>query len=89
MPKDLYIKEISLKRDKIENYNQYPFSLPIIRHLDTLKLSKNVSIIVGENGSGKSTLLEAIAVNLGFNPDVALRTLFFHPMTLIHHCLTM
>lgn len=77
MPKDLFIKEISLKRDKIENYNQYPFSLPIIRHLDTLKLSKNVSIIVGENGSGKSTLLEAIAVNLGFNPEGGTKNFVF------------
>src|SRR5690606_943860 len=46
---------------------EYPFSIPSIRTLGTLKLRKNVTFFVGENGSGKSTLLEAIAYQCGFN----------------------
>ena len=64
-----YLKEISLKRDEIENFKRYPFSIPAVRELDSLTLGKEVTFFVGENGSGKSTLLEAIAVGLGFNPE--------------------
>ncbi len=41
--------------------NTFPFSLPVVRTLETLDLSAPVTLFVGENGSGKSTLLEAIA----------------------------
>ncbi len=47
----------------------YPFGIPAIAALNTLKFEKPVTFFVGENGSGKSTLLEAIAVNFGFNPE--------------------
>ena len=33
-----YLLEIKLKRDQILGLDQYPFSLPAVRHLDTLKL---------------------------------------------------
>jgi predicted ATPase len=39
----------------------YPFSLPVIRSLNTLEFKTPVSLFVGENGSRKSTLLEAMA----------------------------
>ncbi len=64
-----YLKKISLKRDRIESFHRYPFSIPAIRELDSLEFGKEVTFLVGENGSGKSTLLEAIAVALGFNPE--------------------
>ncbi|MDG4951273.1 AAA family ATPase [Weeksellaceae bacterium KMM 9724] len=68
--KDLpYIIDLSLKRHKIENKESYPFSIPAIRELETIKLGKEVTFFVGENGSGKSTLLEAIAISLGFNAE--------------------
>lgn len=68
--KDLpYIIDLSIKRDKIENKESYPFSIPAIRELETIKLGKEVTFFVGENGSGKSTLLEAIAISLGFNAE--------------------
>ncbi|WP_299399118.1 AAA family ATPase [uncultured Gelidibacter sp.] len=68
--KDLpYIIDLTLKRDKIENMESYPFSIPAIRELDSIKLGKEVTFFVGENGTGKSTLLEAIAVSLGFNAE--------------------
>jgi len=34
-----------------------------------IRLSKNVTFLVGENGVGKSTLVEGIAVAMGFNPE--------------------
>ena len=40
----------------------FPFSVPIIRHLERLDVGQPVTFLVGENGSGKSTLLEAIAL---------------------------
>jgi predicted ATPase len=39
----------------------FPFSVPIIRHLERLEVGQAVTFLVGENGSGKSTLLEAMA----------------------------
>lgn len=64
-----YIREVKINKEKIKNINEYPFSLPIIKGLERLKMHPNVTFIVGENGSGKSTLLEAIAVAYGFNPE--------------------
>ncbi|MCY7380069.1 MAG: AAA family ATPase [Gemmatimonadaceae bacterium] len=40
---------------------RFPFSVPVIRTLETLAFSTPVTFFVGENGSGKSTLLEGIA----------------------------
>jgi len=64
-----YVREVQLRRDKVTSFDQYPFSLPVVRHLDLLDLHPNVTFLVGENGSGKSTLLEAVAVAWGFNPE--------------------
>lgn len=64
-----YVREVKLRRDKIASFDQYPFSLPVVRRLDTLDLHPAVTFLVGENGSGKSTLLEAVAVAWGFNPE--------------------
>jgi predicted ATPase len=64
-----YVREVKLRKDKITSFDQYPFSLPVVRHLDTLDLHPAVTFLVGENGSGKSTLLEAVAVAWGFNPE--------------------
>ncbi len=64
-----FIRDIILKRDKIPSFEEYPFSLRVVRRLDTLALHPAVTFIIGENGSGKSTLLEAIAAAAGFNPE--------------------
>jgi predicted ATPase len=49
---------------------QFPFTLPFLAsgrfHLE---LTTAITVFVGENGTGKSTLLEAIAGNVGFNPE--------------------
>jgi predicted ATPase len=54
-----YVLAVKLRRDKVSSFEDYPFSLPVVRHLDTLELHPAVTFLVGENGSGKSTLLEA------------------------------
>lgn len=64
-----YLKEVSLKEKHIEHCDDYPFTIPAIRHLEKIVFNPSVTFIVGENGSGKSTLVEAIAVALGFNPE--------------------
>ena len=64
-----YVLSMKLRRDKISSFDKYPFSLPVVRHLDTLELHPSVTFLVGENGSGKSTLMEALAVAWGFNPE--------------------
>lgn len=57
--------------------SSYVFSLPVVRHLTGLKLTKPVTFFVGENGTGKSTLLEAMAVNYGLNPEGGSRNFNF------------
>lgn len=64
-----FLSQLQLLRDKVPSFDQYPFALTAIRHLDVLKFHPQVTFVVGENGSGKSTLLEAMAVSLGFNPE--------------------
>src|SRR5437773_7034057 len=66
---DLFVRSLVLKRDEVESFDVYPFSIPAIRQLDELKLDSRVTLFAGENGSGKSTLVEAIAVAAGFNPE--------------------
>lgn len=64
-----YYTSIRLKREEIENFERYPFSIPAIRNLDEIELDENVTFIIGENGTGKSTLIEAVAIHLGFNSE--------------------
>lgn len=64
-----YLKEISLKRDDIEDFEVYPLSIPSIARLKNISFHPDVTFIVGENGSGKSTLIEAIALSQGLGPE--------------------
>src|SRR5258708_17007086 len=64
-----YVSEIRLKREEVESFDRYPFSLAAVRPLERLELHPAVTFFIGENGSGKSTLLEAIAVACGFNAE--------------------
>jgi predicted ATPase len=64
-----YIAEIELKREEVESFDVYPFSLAAVSSLERLELHPQITFFVGENGSGKSTLLEAIAVSSGFNAE--------------------
>jgi predicted ATPase len=72
-----YISEIVLRREAVESFDRYPFSLSAVRPLETLQMHPAVTFFIGENGSGKSTLLEAIAVACGFNPEGGSRSFRF------------
>lgn len=65
----MFIKDISLKEKKIDDWERYPFNIPAVRKLGRLSFTENVTFLVGENGSGKSTIIEALAISLGFNPE--------------------
>ncbi|MDF2804352.1 MAG: putative ATPase [Anaerocolumna sp.] len=64
-----YLRSIELKSNDIKSFSKYPYCLPAIKNLSSLKLHPKVTFIIGENGSGKSTILEAIATAYGFNPE--------------------
>ena len=65
---NLFINRVKLNREKVDN-NKYPFNIKCLRSFDELKIDNSVTFFYGENGVGKSTLLEAIAINLGLNPE--------------------
>lgn len=64
-----FLSAVHLDRNQISSFDRYPFNLPAVSALHTLKIHPAVTFLVGENGSGKSTLLEATAVALGLNPE--------------------
>ncbi len=47
----------------------YFAQIPALKSLEQLTFDRPITFFMGENGSGKSTLLEAIAVQMGFNPE--------------------
>jgi predicted ATPase len=54
-----FLREITRRGDG--DPSRFPFSVPVVRALETLRVDSAVTFFVGENGSGKSTLLEGIA----------------------------
>jgi len=76
-----YLLEMQVLRDKVPSFDEYPFSLPVIRNLDQLTFHPAVTFIIGENGTGKSTLLEAIATAWGFNPEGGTKNFKFSTRT--------
>lgn len=81
-----YLREITLDRDAIESFDEYPFEIPAVRELDKLEFHPDVTFLVGENGTGKSTLIEAIAIMMGFGPEGGTRNVRFRTAdTPFHH----
>ncbi len=72
-----YILGLVLKRNTIESFSRYPFSIPAIAKLDEIEFHPNVTFFVGENGAGKSTLIEAIAIASALNPEGGSRNFTF------------
>ena len=62
---NLIVKKITIDRDKIENFDEYPFNIEIVKNFKELNFKAPVTFFVGENGVGKSTFIEALAVALG------------------------
>ena len=70
MLSDLHVCTVRLSRELPDD--SYLKNLPVVRNLKQmglLRFHSPVTFFVGENGVGKSTLIEAIAVNMGFNPE--------------------
>lgn len=65
-----YVTGLKLRRGLPEE--SYLNRLPVLKALlemEELPIRRPVTFLIGENGAGKSTLIEAIAVNMGFNPE--------------------
>jgi predicted ATPase len=60
----IHLRSLSIRRPEKES-RHFPFTVPIIQHLQELQFTAPVTFFVGENGSGKSTLLEALACAIG------------------------
>lgn len=56
-----HLRSVSLRGGTPSEDAPFPFTVPVIRQLETLEFAPTVTFLVGENGSGKSTLLEGIA----------------------------
>jgi predicted ATPase len=67
--KRTFLNAVRLERELVKSFDEYPFCVPAIQHLERLEFHPAVTFFIGENGSGKSTLLEAMAVKLGFNAE--------------------
>ena len=71
------LRRIALLRDRVGDWQRYPFVVPSIAGLRAIDVSSRVLFFVGENGSGKSTLLEAIALACGFGREGGTRNFSF------------
>ncbi len=74
---DQYINKITLKRELVKDYSQYPFSVAAVKTLSSLSLKAPVTFFVGDNGTGKSTMIEAMAVSYGLNPEGGSKNIVF------------
>jgi predicted ATPase len=63
------LKKITLLRDRVDDWESYPFVVATIGGLQELVLRSRICFFAGENGTGKSTLLEAIAAHYGFGRE--------------------
>lgn len=61
-----YLRRVWLDRSRVEDWEAYPFCLPVFRDEFDHSFDSAITIIVGENGTGKSTILEGIAGLAGF-----------------------
>lgn len=69
MKHPLFVRSISIRRDRGGVFERYPFTVPVVRNLEELVFRSQVTFLIGENGSGKSTLIEALALACGFNAE--------------------
>ena len=60
----VFLSALRRRPDAAIDRRRFPWSLPLVRDLETLEFTTPVTFLVGENGSGKSTLLEGIAAGM-------------------------
>ncbi len=71
------LREIRIQKEKVKDWEEYPFSIPVIKNLNEIQFKSKICFFVGENGSGKSTLLEGIAENYGLGREGGSRNISF------------
>lgn len=69
MPSKRYIDELVLLKDRIENWDEYPYNVPSIRNLKSIRFTSPVTFLLGDNGTGKTTILESIAALARLNVE--------------------
>jgi predicted ATPase len=63
-----YLRRLLLDPERVEDWNKYPWNLPLFRDREfEWSFDEAITIVVGENGTGKSTLLEAIGALAGYD----------------------
>ncbi len=72
-----YLVEVTLLREKVPSFDDYPFCLPVVKNLHTLSFHPDVTFLIGENGVGKSTLIEAMAIGMGYNAEGGNKNMMF------------
>ena len=70
---------LGLRLDRARTDDAYPFTVPSLHHLTTLRFATPVTFFVGENGCGKSTLLEGIARALDYSLEGGSSNMKFPP----------
>jgi predicted ATPase len=60
----VFLSALRRRPDAAIDAGRFPWTLPLVRDLDGLELTKPITFLVGENGSGKSTLLEGMAAGM-------------------------
>jgi predicted ATPase len=60
----VFLSALRRRPDAAVDQDRFPWTLPLVRDLETLEFTTPVTFLVGENGSGKSTLLEGIAAGM-------------------------
>ena len=57
---------LGFRRDEAHWHEGFPFDVPAVAAIESLRLDAPVTLLAGDNGTGKSTLVEAIAEAIGF-----------------------
>ncbi|MGB5047542.1 MAG: AAA family ATPase, partial [Caldilineaceae bacterium] len=57
----IHLQSVTKRANFPAQQKTFPFNVPVIARLESLRFETPVTFLVGENGSGKSTLMEMIA----------------------------
>ncbi len=59
----MFLKKLTLLREKVPSYAKYPFSIPAIQHLKELTFQKNVTFFVGKTDQANRRCLKQSQIN--------------------------